>query len=100
MRILTCLEKLTEQQIWARGAEHENAIEQARNVMAAQTAESLVLRTTVQGYDGPPLNAIFHVLLHFSEHIGQIQFITKALTGQDLGFYAHLNKPKHGQTTP
>ena len=150
-RILTCLEKLTEEQIWARGAEHENAIgnlvlhlcgnvrqwilmgvgkhpfdrdrdaefnarghgtiaelslklrdtvEQARNVMALQTADSLPLRTTVQGYEGSYLDCIFHVLLHFSEHTGQIQYITKTLTGQELGFYTHLKKIQHEETIP
>jgi uncharacterized damage-inducible protein DinB len=36
--------------------------------------------------------AIFHVVEHFSMHYGQILYITKLLTGQDLGFYRHLNK--------
>ena len=37
---------------------------------------------------------------HFSEHTGQIPPLTKAYTGEDLGFYAHLANPAHGQTTP
>ncbi len=150
-RILVCLGKLTEEQIWARGAEHENSIgnlvlhlcgnvrqwivsgvgkqsfdrdrdaefnargsasieelrlllgstiEEAQKVLAVQTADNLVLRTTVQGYEGSHLECIYHVLCHFSEHTGQIQFITKALCGHELGFYTHLQKGKHDEKTP
>jgi uncharacterized damage-inducible protein DinB len=36
--------------------------------------------------------AIYHVVEHFSMHYGQILYITKFLTSQDLGFYRHLDK--------
>ena len=39
------------------------------------------------------LEAIYHVVEHFSMHTGQIIFATKLLTGTDLGFYAHLEPP-------
>jgi uncharacterized damage-inducible protein DinB len=42
------------------------------------------------------LEAIYHVVEHFSLHTGQIIFLTKALTGEDLGFFAHLK----GTTAP
>lgn len=150
-RIFVCLDKLTEDQIWARGAEHENSmgnlilhlcgnvrqwivsgvgkqpfdrdrdeefnargsvsieelrlllrstIDQAHTVLAVQTADNLVLRTTVQGYEASHLECIYHVLCHFSEHTGQIQFITKALSGHELGFYTHLHGGKHNEKTP
>jgi hypothetical protein len=37
------------------------------------------------------MEAIFHVVEHFSGHTFQIIFATKLLTNQDLGFYAHLS---------
>jgi hypothetical protein len=36
------------------------------------------------------LEAIYHVVEHFSMHTGQIIFITKLLTTAELGFYRHL----------
>jgi len=41
------------------------------------------------------LKAIFHVVEHFSGHTAQIIFITKMVTGQDLGFYSHLSGKPH-----
>jgi hypothetical protein len=40
----------------------------------------------VQGYDVTKLEAIFHVVEHFSGHTFQIIFATKMLTGEDMGF--------------
>ena len=39
----------------------------------------------------PIIEAVYHVVEHFSMHTGQIMFATKLLTGQDLGFHQHLN---------
>ena len=44
-----------------------------------------------QNYDVTVLEAIYHVVEHFSMHTGQILFATKLLTGQDLGYYRHLS---------
>lgn len=67
-----------------------------RNVPAARLME----KTTIQKYDVTIVQAILHVVEHFAQHTGQIIFATKLLTGQDLGYYAHLNQPKHKETTP
>ena len=150
-RIETCLDKLSDQQIWTRGAERQNAVgnlvlhlcgnlgqwilsgvggapdhrdrdaefaargdvsagelkERIRErvketvaVIAALTAEQLVERTVVQGYDVSKLHAVYHVVSHFSEHAGQIVFATKLFTSDDLGFYRHLANPLHGHGTP
>jgi hypothetical protein len=37
------------------------------------------------------LEAVYHVVEHFSMHTGQILFATKMFTGADLGFYRHLS---------
>ncbi len=67
-----------------------------RNLPIARLSE----RTTIQKYDVTIMEAIYHVVEHFSQHTGQIIFATKLLTGQDLGYYKHLNQPKHFETTP
>ena len=151
-RIETCLSGLTEEQIWARSSENENAIGnlvlhlsgnvrqwivsgvggrpdtrqrdaefaarggdsgaelvarlkeavgEAAGVLAEVTSERLSERIVVQHYDVTVLEAIYHVVEHFSGHTGQIIFATKMLTGSDLGFYRHLrDAAAHGKKTP
>ena len=67
-------------------------VEDAVAVLSAVTAERLVEPLVVQGYHVTGLEAIYHSVEHFSMHTGQIIFITKMLTGTDLGFYRHLSK--------
>ena len=140
-RIETCLGKLTEERVWARGSENENAIGnlvlhlagnvrqwivagvggapdtrerdgefsarggssipelkerlrgivgEAAAVIGAVTRERLAERVVIQKYEVSVLEAIYHVVEHFSLHTGQIIFATKLLTGSDMGFYPHL----------
>lgn len=63
------------------------AVEVIRAVSAAQLAE----RRSIQGYEVTVLEAIYHVVEHFSMHTGQIIFATKNLSGADMGFYQHLS---------
>jgi uncharacterized damage-inducible protein DinB len=139
--IEACLSKLTEEQVWARGTENENAIgnlvlhlsgnvrqwivsgvggapdtrerdrefsarggssipelkhrlrgivTEAVAVIGAVTPERLAARVTIQKYEVSILEAIYHVVEHFSLHTGQIIFATRLLTGSDMGFYPHL----------
>lgn len=53
-----------------------------------------------QSYKVTVLEGIYHVVEHFAHHTGQVVFATKLLTGQDLGFYKHLNQPAHSEKTP
>jgi uncharacterized damage-inducible protein DinB len=151
-RIATCLGQLTEEQVWARGSENENAVgnlvlhlcgnvrqwiisgvgqqpdtrerdrefaerggvpvadltarlratvSEANAVIGGVTHQRLGERITVQKYEMPVLEAVYHVVEHFSGHTGQIIFATKMLTGTDLGFYRHLNtSAAHGRKTP
>jgi uncharacterized damage-inducible protein DinB len=151
-RIEDCLGKLTAEQIWARGGEHENAVgnlvlhlcgnvrqwiisgvggapddrvrdrefaargdvaaaelaerlkstvAEAVGVIQSATAERLGERVKIQNYDITVLEAIAHVVEHFGQHAGQIMFVTKMLTGQDLGYYKHLKTTAaHGEKTP
>ena len=50
-------------------------------------ANQLVERRTIQGSDVSVLEAILHVVEHFSMHVGQILYITKQVTAHDLHFY-------------
>jgi uncharacterized damage-inducible protein DinB len=150
-RIQDCLGRLTDEQIWTRNKENENAIgnlvlhlcgnlrqwigggvagkpdvrdrdsefharsglsgpqlaerlrervsevtEIVRNLPPARLSEPMV----AQNYNVTVLEAIYHVVEHFSQHTGQILFVTKMITGQDLGYYRHLTKPKHAEVTP
>ena len=140
-RIAFCLDKLTDEQVWARGGANENAIgnlvlhlagnvrqwiiasiggnpdrrdrdaefdarggvgkavmtarlretvDAAVVVIRALTPEQLSRTYEIQGYRVSGVEAVFHVVEHFSQHTGQIIFATKMLTGADLAFYAHL----------
>ena len=56
-------------------------------VLARLTARELRGRREIQGYDVSVLEAVFHVVEHFSMHTGQIILLTKTLTASDLAFY-------------
>ena len=141
-RLDACLDRLTEEQIWARGKENENAVgnlvlhlcgnvrqwmissiggepdrrvrarefsarggsakaeleaqlrstlDEALELLGRLPVERLQERLTIQGYNVSVLEAIYHVVEHFSMHTGQIIFATKLLTGAELGFFRHLD---------
>jgi hypothetical protein len=64
-------------------------VDDAVAIIEALTPERLLERTRVQRYEVTRLEAVYHVVEHFGQHTAQIIFATKALTGEDLGFYAH-----------
>jgi hypothetical protein len=64
------------------------------------TPERMTERVMIQKYDVTVMEAIFHVVEHFAQHTGQIIFVTKMLTGEDLGFYKHLKAAVHAEKTP
>jgi uncharacterized damage-inducible protein DinB len=68
-----------------------STVAEATDVIQNLTPERLAVRLTIQGYDVSVLEAVMHVVEHFSMHTGQIIFATKMLTGTDLGFYRHLS---------
>lgn len=131
----SCLEKLSEEQIWERNGAHENAIgnlvlhltgnmrqwimhgvgkaedvrlrdeefstrsgmtpqqlqdhfaatvSEAKAVIAALPHERLMERATPQGRDVTVLDAIYQVVGHVQQHVGQIILLTKQMTGRDL----------------
>lgn len=66
-------------------------VEQAVALFRALPSERLLEHIRPQGYEGTVLTAIYHVVEHFTGHTFQIILLTKQFTGEDLGFYAHLN---------
>lgn len=58
----------------------------------------LTERIAPQGYNVTVLEAIAHVVEHFSQHTGQIILLTKMLTGDDLGYYQHLRGSGHADS--
>ncbi len=150
-RVDVCLDWLSDDQIWARGSENENAVGNlvlhligntgqwvlsgvggapdtrarddefnepsgvSKEELKARLAERIAAvnlvvsgvsdarladRIQVQRYDVSVLEAIYPVVEHFAQYMGQIVFATKLLTGQELGFYTHLKRPAHGEKTP
>ncbi len=55
-------------------------------------ANGLLERRTIQGTDVSVLEAILHVVEHFSMHTGQILMLTKMLTNSDLKLYKFEGK--------
>lgn len=72
----------------------DTTIGSAGAILERLTPADLQQRHRIQDHDVTALEAIFHVVEHFAMHYGQILYITKMLQGRDLGFYAHLSKPK------
>ena len=51
----------------------------------------LLEKVTIQNHEVTTMEAIYQVVEHFAQHTGQIMFITKMFTGDDLGYFKHLN---------
>ena len=70
-------------------------VEEADEVIRGLDANALLSRRQIQNYDVTVLEAVYHVVEHFGMHTGQIIFLTKARTGEDL----KLRRPAR-ETTP
>jgi uncharacterized damage-inducible protein DinB len=66
-------------------------VEEAAALLRGLPRERLMEHMQNQGYDCTLLAGIYHVVEHFAGHTFQIIYATKLCTGEDLGFYAHLN---------
>ncbi|MBV8896516.1 MAG: DUF1572 family protein [Acidobacteriaceae bacterium] len=65
----------------------------ASDVLSRLTENDLLAPFEIQGHSVTGLDAVYQVVEHFGLHYGQIAYASKALSGKDLGFYKHLNKP-------
>ena len=60
---------------------------EADATLAKFDPDKLLDRRVIQGMDVSALDAIFHVVEHFSMHVGQVLFQTKQFAELDLEFY-------------
>jgi DNA-binding transcriptional ArsR family regulator len=67
-------------------------IQEASQVLSRLTEADLIAPYEIQGYKVTGLYAVYQVVEHFGMHYGQILYITKTLSGKDLGFYSDLKK--------
>jgi uncharacterized damage-inducible protein DinB len=81
-------------------AKLRTAVEEACALIESLPEARLTEVCHPQNYTITVLEAIYHVVEHFSLHTGQIIFLTKAVTGEDLGFYAHLKGAKTPPAPP
>ena len=61
-------------------------------VLGSLSVQDLMESRRIQGHQLTTLHAIYHVVEHFSGHVGQIIWATKQATGRDLGFYRYLDR--------
>lgn len=65
----------------------EQVLDETDAVLAKITAADLATTRTIQGRDITVLEAIYHVVEHFSLHLGQVVFIAKAHAPGSVSFY-------------
>ncbi len=69
----------------------DQTLKDVDRILSGLTPSDLLKTYTIQRYrDITALAAIYHVVEHFGMHCGQILYITKLLSGIDLGFYRQL----------
>ena len=80
------------------GLEPKELIERSRktvsdaiDILGNFDAARLMEKVTIQNMEVTKMEAIYQVVEHFAQHTGQIIFATKMLTGDDLGYFKHLN---------
>jgi hypothetical protein len=67
-------------------------LDEAAQVLERLTPAELLSNYEVQGYHANGVYVVYHVIEHFGIHYGQIAYITKYLSGKDLGFYKELGQ--------
>lgn len=67
-------------------AQLRRTVRDASRVLARLSDDSLAQKHTIQGLHVNGLEAVYHVVEHFSYHTGQIIYITKLKRSKDLRF--------------
>lgn len=65
----------------------ESVVVKASTIICHQTATQLLEKRPVQTFEESGISILVHVTEHFSYHTGQIAWITKMLTNNQVGFY-------------
>jgi uncharacterized damage-inducible protein DinB len=71
-------------------------LEEADATLAAAEHLDLLEKRRIQVYEVTLMQAIYHCVEHFSGHTGQIIWVAKHVSGEDMGFYRYLqdaNRP-------
>ena len=68
-------------------ADLDHTLDDVDRVLAGLSDEDLLTMRTIQGRDRSVLEAIFHVVEHFSQHLGQITLIAKLRAPGAINFY-------------
>lgn len=63
----------------------EAVVRDAAEVIAGLDEEALAATTRIQGFETTGLGAVYHVVEHFSWHVGQIVWIAKMRAGEGHG---------------
>jgi uncharacterized damage-inducible protein DinB len=74
----------------------EEALEEVDRTLSFLPEAELASGRVIQGLEVSVLDALYHVVEHFSTHTGQIIYISKLRSGRDLGFW----EVKDGKTVP
>lgn len=65
----------------------KRTVNEAVATLARLDPDKLLEKHRIQGLEVSALEAVLHVVEHFSMHVGQILYVTKQLTASDLRFY-------------
>ena len=68
-------------------AQLEDTLNDAARVLDKFDLTQILEPRKIQGFDVTGLTAVFHVVEHFSLHLGQISYITKMRKAVDLHYY-------------
>jgi|SRR5215831_16055279 len=68
-------------------ADLDRTFDEVDEVLAELTDAALLEPRTIQGRDTTVLAAVFHVVEHFSQHLGQIILVAKLLAPGAINFY-------------
>lgn len=74
----------------------EKALAEVDEALAGLSEDDLLEMRVIQGLEVTVLEAVYHVVEHFSTHTGQIVYISKLRSGRDLGFW----EVKDGKAVP
>jgi hypothetical protein len=75
-------------------------MQEAAKVLDRLTPDDLAATYEIQGYTVSGLAAVYQVVEHFGMHYGQVVYISKAMRGEDLGFYRELTATGRASVNP
>jgi len=74
-------------------ADLDRTLDDVDRVLASLTDANLLESRAIQGRDITVLGAIYHVVEHFSQHLGQITLIAKLRAPGAINFYENARRP-------